>query len=96
MTEAAARIRYNLGRLVDEYAGRTGVDTADAVLWVAIAAWPPPHRLSRAGASLARKACKRRLARYMDGEVTPTLDALDDLARALEVDPEEFMRHPSN
>lgn len=92
----AETIRYNVARLVNAYARTRELEYSAAVLAVALAAWPPPLRLARQNALKEREQRRRRLRRYISGDVTPPDPALEQLAAALEVDPAEFRKPPSN
>jgi transcriptional regulator with XRE-family HTH domain len=84
---AAELVRYNLARLVLT-CGRPPAD-------LAIIAWPMPERLSAKMWAADVATRRQRLARYSNGEVRPTLEALDDLARALGCKVAEFFREPA-
>lgn len=76
--------RYNLARLVAE-SGREHED-------IAIRAWPMPP-LATGKRRLAHVEVRRKkLRRYLAGEVTISWEAVDALARALEVHPVDFFR----
>lgn len=83
---AADLIRHNLARLVRE----SGHDVSR----IAVRAWPIGD--DRPADMWHRDVDTRRqkLARYLDGSVRPSFEALDDLARALGCTRAEFLREP--
>jgi hypothetical protein len=92
---AAELVRYNLTRLIRE----SGRDPTD----IALRAWPLSSRLRLSSKEWAASKLvrTRRLARYLAGQTDdrpgrPSLEALDDLARALKCKVSDFFREPAD